>query len=68
MEARTTEITETFGPDEYREEYPDVCILFATDKDGRLHFPLGTGEIEPRPGWRVTALAPAQNENGRATG
>jgi len=68
MEPTTTEITETFGPEEYLERYPDRLVLFVTDRDGRLRFPLRPGELEARPGWHVTALAPVRNEEGRAAG
>lgn len=68
MEPRTTELTDTFGAAEYLEKYPDRFILFATDGDGRLRFPLEAGETKARPGWRITALAPADKKEGRATG
>jgi len=68
MEPRTTELTDTFGAAEYLEKYPDRFILFTTDGDGRLRFPLEAGETKARPGWRITALAPADKKEGRATG
>jgi CPA1 family monovalent cation:H+ antiporter len=67
MEPKTTEITDAFGIDAYRDRYPERVILFVTDKDGRPRFPLESGDPDVRAGWKITALAPVENnEKSRA--
>lgn len=66
-EARTTEITEAFNLDDYLSRYPDRLVLFATDRNGVPHFPIDDEEPDVRTGWKITALVPAENGNGRAT-
>jgi CPA1 family monovalent cation:H+ antiporter len=66
MEPKTTDLTDEFDIDDYRTRYPERLLLFLTDKRGRLRFPREAGEPDARPGWKVTALAPVDNEEGRA--
>ena len=53
---KTTELTEEFGIEDYRERYPDSLILFATDAGGRLRFPVDDESFAPDAGWTITAL------------
>jgi hypothetical protein len=62
-EPRTTELTEAFGLAEYRARYPDRLILFVTDEDGRVRFPLDEKEIPVEPGTTVTALGITAEES-----
>lgn len=62
-ETRTTEFTDAFGLAEYRERYPDRLILFATDEDGLLRFPVDDGEIAAGTGSTVTALVITADES-----
>jgi CPA1 family monovalent cation:H+ antiporter len=68
VETRTTEITDTFTYDDYRNENPDRVALFASHPDGRLRFPTGDGAFEVVAPWKITALAPlpAGTKKGRA--
>ena len=52
---RETEITENFSLEDYRARYPDAVILFATDRKGRLHFPVG-GATGIAAGMKIMAL------------
>jgi hypothetical protein len=65
MEPKTTEITDEFDMDDYRARYPERLVLFLTDKRGSPRFPLDAEEQGARPGWKITALAPVDNEKGR---
>jgi len=56
---RSTELTGEFGYDDYRDKYPDRIVLFATDREDRLLFPVGDEEVVPLAGFKVTALDPA---------
>ena len=68
VDARTTEITETFTYADYRAENPDRIVLFASHPDGRLRFPSGNGDFQVDAPWKVTALVPLSPETkkGRA--
>lgn len=57
--ARTTDITDTFRFEDYREQYPDALVLFVTDSGGRLRFPVDERELKATAGYSVTALVPA---------
>ena len=58
MQVRTTEITENFDFDEYREQNPDAVILFLSDKSGRLKFPVGDADKVVSASHKITALVP----------
>ena len=58
MDARTTEITESFGYEEYRNQNPDAVVLFTADSNGRLQFPVEAEDLAVAPGHKVTALVP----------
>jgi len=58
-DVRTTELTDEFDIAAHRERYPDSVILFVTDEDGRLHFPVEGAGLPDDPGSIVTALIPA---------
>jgi CPA1 family monovalent cation:H+ antiporter len=60
--ARTTEITDSFTFDEYREKYPCRHVLFITDDSGRLRFPVDEDALRVPAGSKVTALVPAGGE------
>jgi CPA1 family monovalent cation:H+ antiporter len=62
-EPRTTELTEAFGLAAYRARYPDRLILFVTDEDGRVRFPVDEKEIAAEPGTTVTALGITAEES-----
>jgi hypothetical protein len=57
-EVRSTELTREFGIEAHRERYPDGIILFVTDDNRKLHFPVRDAELPERPGSVVTALVP----------
>jgi hypothetical protein len=54
---RTTPLTETFGWPEFRARFeePPLALFALTDRD-ELHFYSEKPFVEPKPGWRVTAL------------
>jgi NhaP-type Na+/H+ or K+/H+ antiporter len=56
---RKTKLSDEFGFEEYRSKHSEAVVLFAVDTKGRVTFPVGDEEFEPRPGWSITALAPA---------
>jgi len=58
-DVRTTELTDEFDIEAHRECYPDGVILFVTDENGRLHFPVEGAELPGDPDSAVTALIPA---------
>ncbi len=60
--ARTTEITESFGFEDYRQKYPDRFVLFVITAAGRVRFPLEIADMSVPPGSRVTALVPADEK------
>ncbi len=53
---KTTDITESFGFNEYREKHPDRIVLFITANDGRVRFPVDDKSMKVAAGSRVTAL------------
>ena len=57
-EVKSTELTREFGMEAHRERYPDGIILFVTDDNGKLHFPVADTRLPERPGSVVTALVP----------
>ena len=57
---RTTEITDSFSFEDYRSQHPDRIILFITDDNNRLRFPVDEDSIKVPPGSRVTALVANQ--------
>lgn len=54
--AKTTEITSSFSFDDYRNRYPGRVILFVTDADRRIRFPVGEQDMRVGEGSRITAL------------
>ncbi len=61
-EARTTEITESFSFEDYREKYPDRFVLFVVTAAGRVRFPLEVSDMAVPAGSKVTALVRADEE------
>ena len=55
---KVTELTKEFDIAAHRERYPDGVILFVTDDNNKLHFPVEDTEFPERPGSIVTALIP----------
>ena len=55
---KSTELTRAFDIAAHRERYPDGIILFVTDDNRKLHFPVEDRELPERPGSIVTALVP----------
>ena len=55
---KVTELTKEFDIAAHRERYPDGVILFVTDDNNKLHFPVEDAELPERPGSVVTALIP----------
>ena len=55
---KATELTKEFDIAAHRERYPDSIILFVTDDNNKLHFPVEDAELPERPGSIVTALIP----------
>jgi hypothetical protein len=55
---KSTELTREFDIEAHRERYPDSIILFVTDNNDKLHFPVEDAELPERPGSVVTALVP----------
>jgi CPA1 family monovalent cation:H+ antiporter len=55
---KVTELTKEFDISAHRERYPDSVILFVTDDNNKLHFPVEDTELPERPGSIVTALIP----------
>lgn len=53
---KATELTREFDIAARRERYPDAVILFVTDDNQKLHFPVANVELPERPGSIVTAL------------
>lgn len=56
VKIKTTDITESFGFDEYREKHPERVVLFVTANDGRVRFPVDEKSMKVAAGSRVTAL------------
>jgi len=55
-EVKTTEITENYSYLDYREKHPDRIILFMSDAEGNIRFPLGEETNDISAGDKVTAL------------
>ena len=62
-EIRVTELSEAFGAEQHREQYPEQRLMFAVDPDGKLHLPVADGEIRPEERWKVAALVPARDDD-----
>ena len=60
--AKTTEITDSFSFDDYRDKYPDRLVLFVVSAGGSVKFPLEASEIAVPAGSRVCALVPADKQ------
>jgi NhaP-type Na+/H+ or K+/H+ antiporter len=57
---KATELTREFDIAAHRERYPDAVILFVTDDNQKLHFPVADVELPERAGSIVTALVPEE--------
>jgi hypothetical protein len=66
VKTRTTEITEAFSFQDYRARYPQRIIVFVTDQDGRLRFPVDIEEMRVPAGSRVTALVPEDEQERKS--
>lgn len=53
---KTTELTENFSYADYRQQHPDLDILFITTESGRVHFPVREEALKISAGSRITAL------------
>jgi CPA1 family monovalent cation:H+ antiporter len=60
---KSTELTNEFDIAAHRQRYPDGIILFVTDDNHKLHFPVEDAELPERPGSIVTALIPGDEPN-----
>ncbi len=63
---KSTELTKEFDIAAHRERYPDSIILFVTDDNHKLHFPVEDAELPERPGSIVTALIPGEETDSKA--
>lgn len=59
----TTELTESFSLEDYREKYPRRLILFVTTASGQVQYPVDMEQITAEPGATVTALAMKAEED-----
>ena len=57
-EIKSTELTREFDIAAHRERYPDAIILFVTDENRKLHFPVEDAKLPESSGSVVTALLP----------
>ena len=63
--ARTTNITESYSFDDYRDQNPDALLLFVREPSGRLRFPADeNGPVAVPPGSSVTSWIPANGNGG----
>lgn len=61
-ELRTTQLSESFGFDEFLDKCRDRCIpLFALDNKKELHIFTSDHIVEPKPGWTVISLIAPEN-------
>ncbi|MGB5166507.1 MAG: cation:proton antiporter [Woeseiaceae bacterium] len=58
VDTKTTELTSNFSYKDYREKHPARIVLFFTQRDGRIRFPVGDATESLSEGDRVTALVP----------
>jgi CPA1 family monovalent cation:H+ antiporter len=65
---RTTEITESFTFDDYREQNPGAFILAVTREDGRLQLPVSGRKLKVPPGSKVTAFVSEDGVAGKKKG
>jgi NhaP-type Na+/H+ or K+/H+ antiporter len=63
---KSTELTNEFDIAAHRERYPDGIILFVTDDNHKLHFPVEDKGLPERPGSIVTALIPGEESSSKA--
>ncbi len=59
VQTGTTEITDNFSYENYREKHPNRIILFITSNDGHIRFPVAEESEKISKGDRITALIPA---------
>jgi len=56
-EIRSTQLTEQYTLDDYRERMgSDTIPLFALDEEGRLRWVTDEEKLQPRPGWTLSSL------------
>ena len=56
---KSTELTDEFGFDAYREQHPEAVPVFAISPSKKIRFPVDDEPFEPGTGWIVSALIPA---------
>lgn len=59
---KTTELTDSFSFADYRQQNPNLHILFITTESGRVHFPVGEDTLKISAGSRITALVTEDSE------
>jgi NhaP-type Na+/H+ or K+/H+ antiporter len=60
-EIRSTQLTEEYGLDDYRERMGSGALpLFVLDNEGRLQWITGQDRPDPGPGWTLASLLPAE--------
>jgi len=64
VEIKSTEITNEFTVDDYRESYPERIPLFINDANGRLRFQIEEEEISASAGSVITALIAVKSAGG----
>jgi CPA1 family monovalent cation:H+ antiporter len=55
-QTKTTEITDSFSFEDYRDKYPERLLLFIRTPGGRIRFPLGEEDMKVPAGSSITAL------------
>ncbi|MGB5469894.1 MAG: sodium:proton antiporter [Woeseiaceae bacterium] len=69
-QTKTTEITDSFSFEDYRNKYPERLLLFIKTPGGRVRFPLGDEDMKVPAGSSITALVlgdaqpPAESDTG----
>ncbi|MGB8377205.1 MAG: NAD-binding protein, partial [Rhodanobacteraceae bacterium] len=60
---KSTALTDAFGWSQFVEQHgADACVLFALNDKGVLRIVSTKRELDPRPGWTVTALVSPQTQ------
>lgn len=55
-QTKTTELTDSFSFEDYRNKYPERLLLFIKTPGGRIRFPLGEEDMKVPAGSSITAL------------
>ena len=55
-ELKTTELTDEFDLDRYKERHPENLPIYAIDEKGRTHFMVADGNLSPAAGWSIAAM------------